>query len=194
MGAIKFPHASGNSVSIAAPAANPASDRTLYLPSNADGTIRTTTTPGAILQVVHASTSTNASQAFSAGTTFVDTNLSASITPTAASSKILVTGYVSFYVDSAANGSKEWNFAITDGSDNILDATTGVSEGYRINEMYQSGGKHPINFLHSPNTTSSFTYKIRMNAHDSNNTASLKAQNAGQANNTSRITLMEVAA
>ena len=39
MSAIKLPHASGNSVSIAAPEANPAADRTLYLPSNADGTI-----------------------------------------------------------------------------------------------------------------------------------------------------------
>ena len=42
MGSIKLPHASGNSVSIAAPQANPASDRTLYLPSDADGTIART--------------------------------------------------------------------------------------------------------------------------------------------------------
>ena len=39
MSKIKLPHASGNSVSIAAPESNPAADRTLYLPSNADGTI-----------------------------------------------------------------------------------------------------------------------------------------------------------
>jgi len=43
MSKIKLPHASGNSVSIAAPESNPAADRTLYLPSNADGTILTTT-------------------------------------------------------------------------------------------------------------------------------------------------------
>ena len=170
-----------------------ASDQSVTFPGVVNIATKKLVCPGTIIQVVHASTSTNASQAFSAGTTFVDTNLSASITPTAASSKILVTGYVSFYVDSAANGSKEWNFAITDGSNTILDGMAGLAEGYRINEMYQSGGKHPINFLHSPNTTSSFTYKIRMNACLSNNTASLKANNAGQGNNTSRITLMEVA-
>ena len=34
MGAIKLPHASGNSMSIAAPATNPASDLTLTLPTN----------------------------------------------------------------------------------------------------------------------------------------------------------------
>ena len=171
-----------------------ASNQSVTFPGEVNIATKKLVCPGTIIQVVHASTSTNASQSFSAGTTFVDTNLSASITPTAASSKILITGYLSYYVDSAANGSKEWNFAITDGSDNILDGTTGVSEGYRMNEGYQSGGKHPINFLHHPNTTSSFTYKIRMNACSSNNTASLKAQNAGQGNNTSRITLMEVAA
>ena len=43
MSAIKLPHASGNSVSIAAPESNPAADRTLYLPSNADGTIVSST-------------------------------------------------------------------------------------------------------------------------------------------------------
>ena len=47
MSKLKFPHASGNSVSIAAPQANPASDRTLYVPSNADGTLLTTTSPDA---------------------------------------------------------------------------------------------------------------------------------------------------
>ena len=42
MSKLKLPHASGNSVSIAAPQSNPASDRTLYLPSDADGTIART--------------------------------------------------------------------------------------------------------------------------------------------------------
>jgi len=43
MSKLKFPHASGNSVSIAAPQSNPASDRTVYLPDTADGTVLTTT-------------------------------------------------------------------------------------------------------------------------------------------------------
>jgi len=39
MASIKLKHSGGNSVSIAAPSSNPASDRTLTLPSDADGTI-----------------------------------------------------------------------------------------------------------------------------------------------------------
>lgn len=40
---IKLKHSGGNSVIIAAPASNPAADRTLTLPSDADATIVTTT-------------------------------------------------------------------------------------------------------------------------------------------------------
>ena len=147
---------------------------------------------GGIIQVVHASTQTAQSQAFSAGSTFVDTGLSASITPTRSDSKIFVTGYLSFYIVSTANGSKEWNFAVCDGSNNILDGTTADTQGYRVNQLYNFGGKHPINFLHSPSTASAFTYKMRMNARNSNNTATLVCQRNDTANNISRITLMEI--
>ena len=155
------------------------------LPASASG--------GGIIQIVHASTQTGQSQGFSAGSTFVDTGLSASITPTRSDSKILVTGYLSFYISSSGNGSKAWNFAVCDGGNNILDGTTASDQGYRINELYNYGGKHPINFLHSPSTTSAFTYKMRMNAYNSNNSGSdLVCQRNGTANNISRITLMEV--
>ena len=45
---LKLPHSSGNSVSITAPASNPAADRSLALPGNADGTILTTKYPSGI--------------------------------------------------------------------------------------------------------------------------------------------------
>ena len=147
---------------------------------------------GAILQVVSGIATSQASQA-SSGTSFADTGLSASITPSSSSNKVLVMGYVSYSARTTAgqNGSMEWNFAVCDGSDNILDGTTAETDGYRNNEQYISGGKHPINFLHSPSTTSAFTYKIRMNARNSNNTMSLYCQYAGA--HSSRIVLMEVA-
>ena len=94
----------------------------------------------------------------------------------------------------SAVGSAEWNFAVCDGSDNVLDGTTASTEGYRFNEFYALGGKHPINFLHSPSTTSSFTYKMRMNAKSANQSGNLVCQRNGTANNTSRIVLMEIAA
>jgi len=147
---------------------------------------------GKILQVVSGIATSQASQA-SSGTSFADTGLTASITPSATSSKILVMGYVSYSARTTAgqNGSMEWNFAVCDGSNNILDGTTAETDGYRINESYILGGKHPINFLHSPGTASAFTYKIRMNARNSNNTMSLYCQYAGA--HSSRIVLMEVA-
>ena len=54
MSSIKLKHSGGNGVIIAAPSSNPASDRTLTVPSNADGTILTTTNPkaGNIIQVI----------------------------------------------------------------------------------------------------------------------------------------------
>lgn len=51
MSQIKLKHSGGNSVIIAAPDSNPASDRTLKLPSDGDGTILTTNSSvGKILQ------------------------------------------------------------------------------------------------------------------------------------------------
>ena len=149
---------------------------------------------GKILQVVSGSVQVAASQGFSSNS-FVDTGLSASITPSSSSSKVFVTGYLSWRFEMSQNGAGEWNFAITDGSNNILDATTADNDGY---EQDDSGGimarKHPISFLHSPNTTSSFTYKMRMNAKYSQYSGNLIVQKNGTANNISRIILMEVAA
>ena len=147
---------------------------------------------GGVIQVVHASATSETSQSFNAGSTFADTGLSASITPTRSDSKILVTGYLSYYIDLGGVGSAEWNFAVCDGSNNILDGTTGSARGYRYNEYYVLGGKHPINFLHSPSTTSSFTYKMRMNANTANQSGGVYCQVNGTGNNISRITLMEV--
>jgi len=146
---------------------------------------------GGIIQVVHGSTQTATAQNFNTDS-FLDTGLTASITPTRSDSKILVTGYVSWYVALGGNGSAEWNFAVCDGSNNILDGTTALAGGYRFNELYAQAGKHPINFLHSPSTTNAFTYKIRMNAKNANQSGNVNCQKDNQANNISRITLMEV--
>lgn len=149
--------------------------------------------PGHVIQVVHSSATSQVSQSGNT-TSFADTGLSASITPKFATSKILITGYLSFSAHSSGgNGSAEWNFAICDSSNNILDGTTADNEGYRFNELYTGGGKHTINFLHSPSTASAFTYKMRMNAKNSNNSLVLYCQRGGTGNNISRITLMEIA-
>ena len=184
----------GGSFSLQAPSSS-ANNRVMTLPDSADGTILTTTNPkaGNILQVVTGSTQTGASHGFSQDN-FVDTGLSASITPSSSSNKILVTGYLSWYVYLSGVGSAQWNFAVCNSSGTVLDGTTASTEGYRFNEFYALGGKHPINFLHSPNTTNSYTYQMRMNAKSGNQSGNVVCQRNGTANNTSRIVLMEVAA
>ena len=117
MASIKLKHTSGNGTILHSPAANPSSDVTLKLPS-------TSGTAGQVLKVASANhSSTNAELEFAAdaggkilqivqGTSttedsfttasFVASSLSATITPTAASSKILINS--SFLVDTKASG------------------------------------------------------------------------------------------
>ena len=96
MSSIKLKHSGGNSVIIAAPASNPASDRTLTLPSNADGTVLTTTNPkaGNIIQVV--ATNVTASSSVSVPNAgLADTPATVTITSEAANSKFLISGAIS---------------------------------------------------------------------------------------------------
>ena len=100
MGAIKFPHASGNSMSIASPATNPASDLEIKLPatigtanqylknSGTAGTLEFATlsvTSPKILNQVYASTTTEVSVT---SMTATDIGLSVNITPSATNSII----------------------------------------------------------------------------------------------------------
>ena len=93
MSQIKLLHSGGNGVSIVAPDSNPASDRTLKLPSDGDGTILTTNSSvGKILQVVinEKGSTVSISGQNNSGSFGDVTGINVTITPTAASSKILV--------------------------------------------------------------------------------------------------------
>ena len=95
MSQIKLLHSGGNGVSIVAPDSNPASDRTLKLPSDGDGTILTTNSSvGKILQVlqvkktdVFTTTNTTSSGTHPWGNDV--SGLSLNITMTNASNKVL---------------------------------------------------------------------------------------------------------
>ena len=98
---IKLNSASGGgSFSLQAPSSS-SNNRVITLPDAADGTLITTTNPksGSIIQVVQGTTSTE--KTFTTAS-FVASNLSATITPTLASSKILI--HASFLVDNQASG------------------------------------------------------------------------------------------
>lgn len=201
MSQIKLKHSGGNSVIIAAPSSNPASDRTLTLPGDADGTIATTATAGKILQVVQ----TVKKDRFTAQSqTPVDiTGLSVSITPSSASNKILVhssvyvNGNAIYYAMRLARDSDNTIF-IGDVNGSNTSQTRATFGGYMASTMDTQ--TIVTSYLDSPNTTSATTYKMQVYSPYSsayvvgiNSTVAL--DNYGYVTNgTSSITVMEVAA
>lgn len=170
---------------IAAPNSN--TDRTLTLPDQT-GTILTSATTtgfpaGSVLQVVSATSST--AYTTTSGT-YQDTNIQASITPSSASSKILV--LCSIFAGGDFGGDDVEALLRLDRS-----GTTAVTWGgnYWVGVgATRIGGQLALcgNYLDSPATTSSRTYKIQFAA-GAGGTAYI---NAG-GTKTSTITLMEIA-
>ena len=192
MSQIKLKHSGGNSVIIAAPDSNPASDRTLKLPSDGDGTILTSNSSvGKILQAVQTystaiySTSSNSMTEYAA--------LNTTITPSSSSNKILI--MVSLSV--GASNTAGQGFQLYDGSTHISAATnTNVSNNsamtVQIDSQYDV--KQPaMQFLYSPSTTSATTIKVYVEA-DSGTTLYINRYGYGAfRGGGSSMTLMEVA-
>ena len=152
---------------------------------------------GGIIQVVHSSATAETSQANSGTTqtTLTDTGLSATITPKFSTSKVLVLVHQTYQIDNGnSNTQFQINMLLRDGSNNVLHGGTGFN-ALRWKEQYATSNVYSLNFLHSPNTTSAFTYKMTMNYYYmAAGTGTLKAQHNGQANTQSEMTLMEVSA
>lgn len=116
-------------------------------------------------QVVQATTTTTTG---TTGTTYVDaTNVTATITPTASTSKILVTMNFSGWVDGATDSKLEFIKAqMVRGSTSIYETGAGLtSTGYQ--NSYSGGSAFTIwypfsiSFVDSPATTSATTYKLQ---------------------------------
>ena len=152
---------------------------------------------GGIIQVVHSSATAEASQSNSGTTqtTLTDTGLSATITPKFSTSKVLVIVHQTYQIDNGnSNTQFQINMLLRDGSNNVLHGGTGFN-ALRWKEQYATSNIYHLNFLHSPNTTSAFTYKMTMNYYYmSSGSGTLKAQRDDQANTQSEMTLMEVSA
>jgi hypothetical protein len=177
-------NASGTGVfTIASPNSN--SNQTLTLPDSS-GTFLTTASAGTVLQVVNATFST---QAVSSSSTFADTGLTASITPTSASSKILV------LVNQAGCGKQNSNTYLYL---RLLRNATAISNferlaGYNNTSTDNFIGSCSVCYLDSPATTSATTYKTQLAS--GNNTSQVYTQiEIGGGTTMSTITLMEIAA
>lgn len=101
-----------------------------------------------ILQVVSASTST---VVLTTSTTFADTTLTCSITPQSSTSKILILGAQSFYLDGGNTG---LGVRLLRGS-TILQEWDSPVYGFNTGIV----GDKNYSYLDSPNTSSSVTYK-----------------------------------
>jgi len=199
MSSIKLKHSGGNSVIIAAPSSNPASDRTLTLPSNADGTVLTTTNPkaGNIIQVKQTIKKDRFTTTQVASNGYTDlTGLSVSITPASSSNKILVTTQI---YNGAANNAVNF-FRLLRGSTFIEQPSGTPSGGTGYNAHAYSYYDHSYqdstawSILDSPSTTSEITYKIQMATTSGTSAINSFVGGTGNYYGISMITAMEVAA
>ena len=148
---------------------------------------------GKVLQVVSAVYSTETTIASTSNT---DTGLSASITPSAATSKILILVSQQVYQFRSANQTAGMTHRLVRDSTEIYE--TGGTSSYSSQFVggFSSGSSEitdvlPIIYLDSPNTTSSTTYKTQGRLETTTNSASLKFQ---QLSADSSIVLMEIGA
>ena len=184
-------------VTIAAPAV--AGTTTLTLPA-LTGTILTNKTAGTVLQVV-SSTKTDTFSSTTTGSWLDVTGLSLSITPSSASSKIMIFGRVT---GNGQAGTTRMQMRLVRDSTAI---SVGDASGSRVqvsgNELFSGGADDLFGstafFLDSPATTSSTTYKLQVL---NGNSAGTVYVNRTQNNSnlaafpvaTSSITVMEIAA
>jgi len=119
--------------------------------------------PGHVLQVVNAQTATGT--ATNSTTTYADC-LSASITPSSTSSKILVIGSTNWYIARAGttNGYADIRLQLRRGSTELLFKRYAINFGTTTwNDFF---GDWATNYLDSPSTTSAVTYTIAIRPQD----------------------------
>ena len=148
---------------------------------------------GSVLQVVQATTSTQVSVTTGGHT---DTTLTATITPSSSSSKILVLVSQAFNT-SVSSGSQYGGIRLLRGATVILYPAeySGVPTDFGVatygNAVYNRGS---INYLDSPATTSATTYKTQGRPYVTTSSGTMVFQPSADQNPTSTIILMEIAA
>jgi hypothetical protein len=169
------------SITLAAPAV--AGSNTLTLPT-LTGTVLTNKTPGCVLQVVQGLLTTPVSTG--TNNTWITTGLTASITPTSSTSKILATVSGFGYTNGSA---VQMVVTLYKNSTNL--SAYGFSQTYAGSSATQGGVS--FTYLDSPATTSSTTYTVYFTLSNSAGTVTFNSANAyGQPIAT--IILQEIAA
>jgi hypothetical protein len=149
---------------------------------------------GKVLQVVQGTTSTKVTIS---GTTFADSGLSATITPSASTSKVLVLVMQQIQWNNASTNANFMGAKLLRGSTTILDETSSNRDALGIylaslSTLNSICSIVPMNYLDSPATTSATTYKTQF-AHNVSG-GEINCQNIGTGVTTSTIVLMEIGA
>lgn len=140
---------------------------------------------GKVLQVIHASTSTSASNSTS---TYADTNLTATITPSAATSKVLILVSQNGLHKSAGNANSRIKMRLLRGATQVAEISDYIIMS-TVAVVFRNGSA-TFNYLDSPATTSATTYKTQFA--NPMNVASVSCQDGNEG--ASHIVLMEIGA
>jgi len=141
---------------------------------------------GKVLQVVNATTSTETS---STSTSFATTNLSATITPTLSSSKVLVLVSQNG-LDKSAVSTLAMALKLMRGASEILYFNDII--GYNNASQSNAVGSASICYLDSPATTSATTYATHFARKGASGTVTVQAYLNSPSVSTSTITLLEI--
>jgi hypothetical protein len=142
---------------------------------------------GSVLQVVTANTTSGATVT---GTTFVDTALTQSITPSSASSKILIMVSQNLYSRRDANDGFQAQIRLMNGATELAKQNHFIRAGTGFGSQVAGHGSFSFVYLDSPNTTSSVTYKTQIALVPSYTGSNAETSSTG----TQSIILMEIAA
>jgi hypothetical protein len=138
---------------------------------------------GKLIQAVYGSTSTSAS---SSSTSYADTNLTASITPTSASNDIYVFVNQNGVMKTAANSQNGLYIKLVRGASDLTEFA--VNNLYTNSTLLLVGNTVSIVYKDSPASTSSLTYKTQFKNYNAS-----AAVLVNDSSSLSTIVLMEVA-
>ena len=138
-----------------------------------------------IIQVVSGVTTTNSTNTTA---TLADTGLSASITPTSASNKILVMVSQQFLSYRATTATGARIALLRDATVIVGNTSHDIIQGYASTNEVK--GIHNIIYMDSPSTTSAITYKTQHRVEAAGNSSVIEISRGSHA---SSIVLMEVA-
>jgi len=146
-----------------------------------------------VVQVVSETITAQLNGSVSSAGTYIDTGVTATITPSLSSSKILV----SFSIGATgANSTSDNVFRLVRGSTNIAQGSSGTYTGTVATRNLNSelSGTPTMTHLDSPSTTSAVIYKVQVTNTSNSSTVAINRRQSDTAfGAVSNITLMEIA-